>query len=124
MDDLTQDKLNIPAWVSLAEASKVLNLQEKTVKEHCRLGKFDFKIERCGKKLNYFVYFESLPQYAKNKYLGTISNDESYADAPTWAKIQVEKYLPFLKKSKGLKGEELSDYIKSWNDSHPDVMTS
>lgn len=124
MDDLTQDKLNIPAWVSLAEASKVLNLQEKTVKEHCRLGKFDFKIERCGKKLNYFVYFESLPQYAKNKYLGTISNDDSYADAPTWAKIQVEKYLPFLKKSKGLKGEELSDYIKSWNDSHPDVMTS
>ena len=53
MDDLTQDKLNIPAWVSLAEASKVLNLQEKTVKEHCRLGKFDFKIEQCGKKFNY-----------------------------------------------------------------------
>ena len=33
MIDATQEKSNIPAWISIEEACKLLNLKEKTIKE-------------------------------------------------------------------------------------------
>lgn len=39
MDNTQFDKNNPPVWLSITEASRLLNLKEKTVKDYCRNGK-------------------------------------------------------------------------------------
>lgn len=125
MSNTTQEKLNIPAWISLDEASQVLNLSIKTLKEHCRLGKLIFKIDKQGKKHNYFIYSASLPQFAKDKLSSDVNDEQqTYSNAPNWSKIQAQKYLPILKASKGLKGTVLVEFINKWNETHTDFKTS
>lgn len=124
MAESTQEKLNIPAWISIDECCSLLNLSIKTIKRYCKTGKLAFKIEKQGKKLDYFVYFASLPNFAQNKFCG-ISNDESkYSEVPDWAKAQADKYLTILKDSSGLKGIELEDFINHWNYLNPQNTTS
>lgn len=120
----TQQKLNIPAWISLEDASLVLNLSIKTLKEHCRLGKLTFKIDKQGKKHNYFIYSASLPKFAKDKLLDVNDEQQTYSNAPDWSKIQVQKYLPILKASEGLKGIALVEFINKWNKTQVDFKTS
>lgn len=124
MLNTTQEKLNIPAWISVEETCQLLNLSSKTIKEHCRLGKLAFKVEKQGKKLNYFIYSASLPEFAKNKFSIKMDNQELYSHAPNWAKIQAEKYLPILKASAGIKGVALVAFIEDWNKTHTNLATS
>lgn len=67
MNESTQENLNIPAWISVKEASSLLNLKEKTVKDYCRNGKVNYKIEVKGGQHIYSIKFDSLPEYAQNK---------------------------------------------------------
>ena len=46
MSNSTQEKLNIPAWISIEEASKLLNVKIKTVKNRCYKGDLTYKIEK------------------------------------------------------------------------------
>lgn len=111
-------------WIPIEDTSKLLNLSIKTIKEYCRLGKLAFRVVKHGKSLNYYIYLDSLPQYAKNKFYGVTDTDFSYSQAPNWAKFQVEKYLPILKATENLKGVALSDYLEKWNFLNPEQKTS
>ena len=54
-------------WISINDVCNVLNLKEKTVKEHCRLGKYSYKINRQGSTSEYLININSLPDYALRK---------------------------------------------------------
>lgn len=69
MIDATQEKSNIPAWISIEEACKLLNLKEKTIKDKCRNTEFVYKVRQVKRKLNYYIKFASLPIKFQNRYL-------------------------------------------------------
>ena len=63
MLNVTSINENHLQWVSIDDVSNVLNLSVKTVKEQCRIGKLNHKIFRIGKKSEYWISFNSLPEY-------------------------------------------------------------
>lgn len=52
------------------------------------------------------------------------SEDEKYFLSPEWAKKKANKYLVVIKYTRGLKGQELKDFIKEWNENNPEFKTS
>lgn len=125
MDNTQFDKNNPPVWLSITEASRLLNLKEKTVKDYCRNGKVNYKVELNNRTYNYFIRFDSLPNYAKYKIIPeSQESKKKYSEAPDWAKIQAEKYIKIIQKSEDLKGEELKHFIEKWNIEHPQFKTS
>ena len=108
-----KDKTNI--WINIQEASRALGLSEQTLKRQCRMGEFVFKIVKKGKHANYFIMLKSMPDFAQDKYLGETEFEAKYSEAPNWAKQQAEKYLQILENSKGLKGNDLKEFIEEWN---------
>ena len=112
-------------WIKISDVAKILGISEKSVKTRCREGKLNYKISREGCISNYYIHFNSLPECAKNKYLGlTAEADSKYSEAPEWAKSQVEKYITVLKKSEGLKGEQLKNFIEAWNNQYENNKVS
>jgi hypothetical protein len=57
-----------------------------------------------------------------------ISNIETdmnvYASAPAWAREHADKILLVLSASSTFKGEDLKLFVKSWNESHPEMQVS
>lgn len=117
----TQEKLNIPAWISIEEASKLLNVKIKTVKNRCYKGDFTYKIENKNNTKQIFIRYSSLP--IKFNYDSEVEN-QKYSDAPAWSKIQADKYSCIVKNSLLLKGQELQAFVDEWNTNNPDNQTS
>lgn len=111
-----KDKTNI--WIDIKTAAGIIGLSEQTLKKQCRAGKFVFKIVKKGKRANYFILLKSLPDFAQDKYFGENFSGIKYSEAPNWAKQQAEKYLEILENSDGLKGEDLKQFIKEWNETN------
>lgn len=107
---------NIPIWLSVSKASELLEIKEKTLKELCRTGKYNYKVVQNGRKYNYFIQTQSLPSYAKRKLENKSDLSlHNYSDVPSWAKAQAEKYINILQSSEGLKGKKLKEFIEEWN---------
>lgn len=120
-----ENQSNIPLWISLTEASTLLNLKEKTLKNRCRNGEYTYKIEKIKNKAIYYVKVDSLPQIIKDKLSGTeIKVSETYSNAPIWAKTQAEKYINIIKNCENLKGKALKDFVINWNSNNPESKTS
>ena len=125
MDENLKNKSNIPTWISIQEACQLLNLTEKTVKDYCRNGKINYKIELHNKSYKYLIHFESLPNFAKYKVVPQSSENKiKYSEAPDWAKVQAEKYIRIIQESEYLKGGKLKDFIIDWNIKNPQFKTS
>lgn len=121
MDNSTLEKLNNNEWIDLDSACKILNLSVKTIKEHCRDGKLNYKVIVNKKYRNYFISSKSiLDNFVTDE---TIANLK-YSEVPSWAKIQAQKYLPILKNSENLRGNELKSFIEQWNLNNPEFTTS
>ena len=125
MNKCTQEKSNIPVWVSIEEASQVLELAVKTLKEKCRNSEFSYKIERINRKNHYHIRFNSLPENLQRKFLYPANlSDCKYSKAPIWAKVQADKYINIVQETMNLKGKELKSYIEDWNVLNPEYKTS
>lgn len=121
----TQEKLNIPAWITLEEMCQLLNLKEKTIKDKCRQGEYNYKVVQNNRKAYYYIKFNSLSEKYQNKYLNNQNQEtQCYSDAPNWAKAQVEKYISIIKATEYLKGQKLEDYISNWNLLNPEKKIS
>lgn len=121
MDNSTLEKLNNNEWIDLDSACEILNLSVKTIKEHCRDGKLNYKVIVNKKYRNYFILSKSiLDNFVTDE---TIANLK-YSEVPSWAKIQAQKYLPILKNSENLRGNELKSFIEQWNLNNPELTTS
>ena len=108
MSNSTQEKLNIPAWISIEEASKLLNVKVKTVKNRCYKGDFNYKIEVKNKVKQIFVRYSSLPIKFN---IDLDQEDSKYSEAPEWSRLQADKYINVVQKSLELRGEKLEKYI-------------
>ena len=126
MIDATQEKSNIPAWISIEEACKLLNLKEKTIKDKCRNTEFVYKVRQVKRKLNYYIKFASLPIKFQNRYLNKYNDkdDTSYSDAPTWAKAQVEKYIDLIKSTESMRYSQILEFLEDWNLCKPEYKTT
>ncbi len=114
-------KTNNINWVSINEVSEQLNLSIKTIKEKCRNGEFVYRIERDGRKLNYYIYLDN----NKNSTENVIEeNSKNYSESPNWAKQQAEKYITILKSCEGLRGKELEIFLSEWNKTNIEYKTS
>lgn len=121
MVNSTLEKLNNNEWIDLDSACEILNLSVKTIKEHCRDGKLNYKVIVNKKYRNYFILSKSiLDNFVTDE---TIANLK-YSEVPSWAKIQAQKYLPILKNSENLRGNELKSFIEQWNLNNPELTTS
>lgn len=115
---------NIPVWIPIQDVCVLLDLKEKTLKEHCRSGKYTYRVERHKHNSEYFILFASLPEDYKRIYLGE-NNSEliSYSEAPSWAKTQADKYITVLKLCDGLKGNNLKKFVNQWNAQNSDSIS-
>lgn len=111
-------------WYKVSDVSSAVGLTVKTLKEHCRNGLLNYRVERDGKVSNYFIHENSLPEYALNKLNNIIPTKRKYSEAPYWAKLQAEKYLKIINKAGKLKGAALMDFIDNWNIENPSDTTS
>lgn len=125
MINVTSKIENNPQWIEIDDVSSVLNLSVKTVKEQCRNGKLNHKIFRNGKKSEYLISFDSLPEYAQLKIQG-LRNPETlkYSEAPSWAKSQADKYLDFFELTEDISGKDLKVFVAKWNEKNPQNTTS
>lgn len=125
MKQTFNEKLNIPNWISLDEVCKILSLKEKTVKNKCRNAELTYKVVRNGKQLEYYISSTSIPENLLNLYFTeTRTKSDAYSDVPEWAKAQADKYLTIITACSGLRGQQLKDYINTWNNVNPDFKTS
>lgn len=126
MINSAQEKLNIPAWISIEEACKLLNLKEKTVKDKCRNAEFVYKVIQSKRKLIYYIKFASLPEKIQNKFFNKQNFEQTscYSEAPAWAKAQVEKYISIMKDTEFMRGAKIFDYIQDWNLHNPEYKTT
>ena len=121
MKQTFNEKLNIPNWISLDEVCKILSLKEKTVKNKCRNAELTYKVVRNGKQLEYYISSTSIPENLLNLYFTeTRTKSDAYSDVPEWAKAQADKYLTIITACSGLRGQQLKDYINTWNNVNPD----
>lgn len=108
-------------WFSMNEISQKLNLSIKTIKEKCRNGEFVYRIEKDGRKLNYYIFLENNNEdFLDNKEI----EQNNYSESPNWAKQQADKYITILKASEGLKGKDLEIFVDNWNKNNVEYKTS
>ncbi len=125
MFSVASENINDPIWVTINEVSKVLNLTIKTIKEQCRIGKLIYKIDRIGQKSDYYISFNSLPEFAQLRLQGKEKSEvQRYSESPVWAKCQADKYLEFFDLTENLFGKDLKNFIAKWNAKNPDNTTS
>ena len=112
---------NSQKWVSEEECCNLLSIKIKTLRDRCRKGEFIYKLIKDGKKTNYYINANSINNF-DNQEQQDIS--EEYSNAPSWAKIQADKYINIVKEAINLKGEKLEEYILRWNAENPEYKTS
>lgn len=55
---------------------------------------------------------------------GTSSDAAAYGGLPAWAKKQVDKYLPLVRKTEGMGGAETAKALEEWNSENPELAMS
>lgn len=127
---LSQNNNTENIWLSQNEASTLLGIKVKTLRQNCRDGVFRFKIRQIDNKSIYYVSLSSLPEKYQEIYFKidtTIPEkdiDNAYSNAPEWAKSKAEKYISIINACKGLSGNPLEEFVIQWNKTNPDLKTS
>ena len=113
------------SWVDAETACKLLNISIKTLKNKCYAHQLNYKIIKTGNKSIYYINKDSISEVCKTNNTDTSKSlIKKYSDAPNWAKVQAEKYLPIIKESICLKGSELKAFVLNYNKLHPQTPTS
>lgn len=114
-------------WLSIEEVCVLTGEVKETVRRKCKRGEYSCTFEKNGKYKNYLVNLDSLPEVAKNKYLGIKINAQHskfYKESPVWAKKQAKKYVELIDLTKGMKHKEIVEFLTVWNEKHPDKKSS
>jgi len=114
------------SWVDAETACKLLNISIKTLKNKCYLNQLDYTVKKIGKKSHYYINKYSLTEYIKinNDSENDIVPKRKYSEAPIWAKIQADRYLPILKVCSMLRGQALRNFVALFNENNPNKRTS
>lgn len=108
-------------WLPISEVSKILNLSIKSIKRNCKNNKYEYFIINNSHKKEYYIKESTIKEI---KYSADKPVTSYYADAPIWAKKQVEKYIPILNKCLYAKGKKLKEILEEWNDDPNNIPIS
>ena len=114
-------------WLSMEEVCKLTHEVKETVRRKCKRGEYSCTYDKKGKYKNYLINLDSLPEAAKNRYNGikiNVQHSKFYKDSPAWAKKQAKKYVELIEKTEGMKHKEIVEFLKDWNEKHPDKKSS
>lgn len=114
-------------WLSMEEVCKLTHEVKETVRRKCKRGEYSCTYDKKGKYKNYLINLDSLPEAAKNKYNGikiNVQHSKFYKESPSWAKKQAKKYVELIEKTEGMKHKEIVEFLKDWNEKHPDKKSS
>lgn len=115
-------------WLDENIICQLLNISIRTFKAKCQKNEFTYKVEKSGRKYNYYVKLSTLPEEIQRKFLtpkvNIVDCNLAYSEAPEWAKFQADKYISLIKESIDLKAQQLRDYISEWNISNPSYISS
>ena len=114
-------------WLSMEEVCELTHEVKETVRRKCKRGEYSCTYDKKGKYKNYLINFDSLPEVAKNRYNGikiNVQHSKFYKDSPAWAKKQAKKYVELIEKTEGMKHKEIVEFLKDWNEKHPDKKSS
>ena len=114
-------------WLTIEEVSDLTGEVKETVRRKCKRGEYTSIFYKKGKYKIYYVALESLPEYTKKKYFGiknSSKHSKFFKEAPPWAKKQAEKYLELFKLTENMKHKEIVEFLKKWNEEHPDKKSS
>ena len=122
-------------WISVEEVCSLTGEIKETVRRKCKSNKYISKYVKNGKFKIYSVLLSSLPSSAQNKYLNINNkwqdntmllekNEQSYSNAPLWARKQADKYLELLSLTDKMTHSEIDKFLLKWNKEHPDKITS
>ena len=114
-------------WLSMEEVCELTHEVKETVRRKCKRGEYSCTYDKKGKYKNYLINLDSLPEAAKNRYNGikiNVQHSKFYKDSPAWAKKQAKKYVELIEKTEGMKHKEIVEFLKDWNEKHPDKKSS
>lgn len=114
-------------WLSMEEVCELTHEVKETVRRKCKRGEYSCTYDKKGKYKNYLINLDSLPEAAKNRYNGikiNVQHSKFYKESPSWAKKQAKKYVELIEKTEGMKHKEIVEFLKDWNEKHPDKKSS
>lgn len=113
-------------WIPEDLCCELLNIKQKTLRNNCSYGKYNHRVSKKNGKSVYFIHINSLPEYIQKKINTKKKDDNSgtYSNVPEWSKAQAYKYINIIKDTINLKGKKLEEFIKEWNNKHPENKTS
>ena len=114
-------------WLSMDEVCNLTGEVKETVRRKCKRGEYSCTYDKKGKYKNYLINLDSLPEAAKNRYNGikiNVQHSKFYKESPAWAKKQAKKYVELIEKTEGMKHKEIVEFLKDWNEKHPDKKSS
>lgn len=119
-------------WLDTEEACRLLGIKRTTLRRYCAENKLINKRVRKNRKYEFHISFHSLNKNSQEKYLAekNLLNNSSedpfslYNKAPNFAKAKADKYMMILTYSKGINGQDLKEFVKTWNEQNPDLRTS
>ena len=114
-------------WLSVEEVCELTGEVKETVRRKCKREEYTSIFKKEGKFKTYSILLESLPENIKNKYYGikaSANHSKFYKNAPAWAKKQAQKYITLFEQTKGMKHQEIVQFLKAWNKNHPDKKSS
>ena len=114
-------------WLSMDEVCNLTGEIKETVRRKCKRGEYSCIYDKKGKYKNYLINLDTLPETAKNRYNGikiNLQHSKFYKESPLWAKKQAKKYVELIEKTKGMKHKEIVEFLKDWNEKHPDKKSS
>ncbi|MFI3301165.1 MAG: DNA-binding domain-containing protein [Candidatus Gastranaerophilales bacterium] len=119
-------------WISIDKFCALTDVKKETVRRKCKNENYVVKFEKQGRNKIYYILFSSVELELQSKI--TASNNQldnkaqqninTYSDAPSWAKEQVDKYLGLFNSIENLSYNETLDFIQKWNEKNPDKKTS
>lgn len=114
-------------WLSMDEVCNLTGEVKETVRRKCKRGEYSCTYDKKGKYKNYLINLDSLPETAKIRYNGikiNVQHSKFYKESPAWAKKQAKKYVELIEKTEGMKHKEIVEFLKEWNEKHPDKKSS
>ncbi|MDE6779960.1 MAG: Mu transposase C-terminal domain-containing protein [Ruminococcus sp.] len=104
-------------WLTVKEASKILNIQDRAVRKNCESGKYQYYYEdgvgRGGKQ--FLISLESLPQEAQNRYNGVERKPELLIERYSLTQIKKAEYKASIVLDFQRSGVSAEKFIQDFN---------
>ena len=113
-------------WITVKEASKILNISDRAVRKSCDSGKYQYHYEdgvgRGGKQL--LISLESLPQEAQDRYNGIEKEPELLIERYSLTQIKEAEYKASIVLDFQRSGVSADKFLQNFNQTNNECITT